>query len=118
MADKGYLATFVNALPQEIRYPIQQALFYLSDNLRLGDSPKATNFTWYQATGRTASVANTEFSIAHQLSVAPKWLIPVVDLTAIGSQLVPLTVSRAADSERIYLKSASTSVTFTVFLEP
>jgi hypothetical protein len=58
-----------------------------------------------------------EFSVRHGLGAAPHTLIPVVDLTQEGATLVPLTVSKAADAERIYLKSSSTGAVITFFVE-
>src|SRR5438105_11090843 len=108
MATKGFLDTYLNALPQEIRYPLSQAFQYLADNWRLGDDRRAQNAQWYQVTSTTASVANTEFSIVHGLATAPKWLVPVLDLNSVNAQLVPLQVSKAPDAQRVYLKSTST----------
>ena len=114
---KGYVATLLNGLPPDVKKVLQPALDYMQDNWRLGTGPRATNAQWYRMESTTASVANTEFSVRHGLGVAPHTLIPVLDLTASGAQLVPLVVSRAADEERVYLTSASTSAFFTFFVE-
>ena len=53
----------------------------------------------------------------HGIGIAPKWLVPVLDLTKVNAQLVPLQVSRAPDANRIYLKSTSTSAVFSAFIE-
>src|SRR5262245_30913561 len=104
MAVKGYFDNFVNALPENIRYPIKQPFAYLSDNWRLGADNRGQNAQWYEVTSTTATVANTEFSVLHGLAAAPKWVIPVIDLEQVGSQLVPLVISRAPDSKRVYFK--------------
>jgi len=117
MATKAYVEQLVNALPVELRYPLRSAFWYLMDNWRIGAGTRAENAQWYPVTSTTASVANQEFTIAHGLGAAPKWLIPLVDVTAVGASLVPLQVSRAADSERVYLKSSSTSAVFRCVLE-
>lgn len=117
MATKGGIDLFINALPTEIRYPLQQAFGYVMDNWRLGTGTRAENAQWYPFSVTTPAVANTEFSILHKIGVAPTWIIPVVDVSAVGSQLVPLQISKAADSQRVYLKSSSTSAVFTVLLE-
>lgn len=117
MAVKGYVDTLLNALPQDLRGPLQSSFHYLFDNWRLGSGVRAQNAQWYQVTSTTASVANTEFSILHGLSQPPLWVIPVLNLTKVNAQIVPLQVSRAADASRVYLKSASTSAVFTVYLE-
>lgn len=117
MSSKGALDLYINALPQEIRYPIQQALYYISDNWRLGDGDKAENAAWYAFESTTASIANTEFTIAHGIGSTPGRLIPVLRLNEVGDQIVPLVVSRAADNQNVYLKSTSTSAVFSGFLE-
>lgn len=114
---KGYVATLLNALPADIKKVMQPALDYMQDSWKLGTGPRATNAQWYRIESTTAGVANEEFSVRHGLGVAPHTLIPVLDLTASGAQLVPLVVSRAADDERVYLRSASTSAFVTFFVE-
>ena len=117
MASKAYVDSLLNALDANLRYPIRSAIWYLMDNWSLGNGARATNAQWYQFTSTTAAVANTEFTVKHGLGAAPKWLIPVVDVTAQNAQLVPLTVSRSADGTYVYLKSSSTSATFQFYLE-
>ena len=114
---RGYVSTLLNSLPAEIKPPLQAIFDYLQDNWRLGSRVRATNAQWYRVTGTTSSNAGTEFSIVHGLDSPPTWLIPIVDLTAVGSQLVPLTVSKAPDASRVYLTSSSTGATFTAYLE-
>ena len=117
MADKGYLASLLNALDAEVRKTLKLAFDHTVDTFRLGGADKALNFSWFRFSSTTASVAGTEFSIAHGLTVIPSKLIPVLDLTVTGSQLVPLTVSRAPDARRVYLTSTSTSAAIVVYLE-
>lgn len=117
MADKAYVNTQLNALPEEVRLPLRNALWYMLDNWRVGTGPRAVNAQWFRATGTTHATANTEFSIKHGLSYAPSLLIPILDLSVVNSQLVPLTVSKAADGARVYLKSSSTSASFVCLLE-
>lgn len=117
MATKAYVETLLNALPAEQRYPIRQSFWYLMDNWRVGTGARAENAQWYRVTSTTASVANQEFTVAHGLGTAPSQLLPILDVTAVNSQLVPLSVSRAADANNLYLKSSSTSAVFTVLVE-
>lgn len=114
---RGYISTILNPLEASLKRVLIPAFDYLQDNWRLGTGTRATNAQWYRIESTTASVANTEFSVAHGLGVAPHTLIPVLDLTQVGANLVPLTVSRAADTERIYLKSSSTGAVVTFFVE-
>lgn len=117
MANKGIIDANVNALPEELRYPIRSAFYYLMDNWRLGDGARAENASWYAIESTTASVANTEFAVKHNIGAVPGRFIPVMRLNEMGNQLVPLTVSRAADATYCYFKSASTSAVFSGFLE-
>ena len=117
MASKGYIAQLLNRLPADDRQVLLQAFEHVLDEWRLGDSAKATNAAWYQLESTTASGANTEFSIRHGLGFTPVKLIPVLPLDTVNAQLIPLTVSRAADGQRIYLKSSSTSTVFRIYVE-
>lgn len=120
MADKGSIELYLNTLPVETRGPVGQAIKYLADNWRLGqpdEGRRATNAQWYLRTSTTAAVANVEFSIAHGLSQKPTALYPVLFCDQVGSQIVPLKLTRAADNNRIYLSSPSTSAVFSVFIE-
>lgn len=113
----GYVDTLLNALPAETKRILTQVFDYVGNNWKVGTGPRATNAQWYRLESTTASVANVEFSVKHGLGVAPHTLIPVVDLTQAGATLVPLTVSQAADAERVYLRSSSTNAIITFFVE-
>jgi len=117
IATKGAIDLFINALPDQIRVPLKNAFYYTLDNLRIGDGPRAENLQWYKVSSTTAATANTEFPIAHGMGITPHLLIPVLDLTKIGAQTIALMVSRAPDQTYVYLKSASTSAVFTIYLE-
>lgn len=118
MAVKGYIDTQLNALAQEMRYPLQQAFHYLMDNWRIGTAPRAENAQFYRVSSTSHATANAEFSVSHGLGVIPSQLIQILDLSLVGSQIVPLQVSRAPDAQRIYLKSSSTSAVMTLMIEP
>ena len=115
---KGYIAGLLNSVSDAgLKKVLIQSFDYVQDNWRLGTGVRAANAQWARVESTTATVAGTEFSIRHSLGAAPHTLIPVLDLTTVGAQLVPLTVSRASDAERVYLSSTVVSATFTVFLE-
>lgn len=114
---KGYVATLLNTLPADIKGPITQAFDYVQDSWRLGDGARATNAQLYKFTSTTAATANEEFSIRHGLGQLPSKVIPVLDLNQVGSQVVPLVVSRAPDEQRVYLKSSSTGAVFQIYVE-
>jgi hypothetical protein len=71
---------------------------------------------FYQAT--TPASANTEFSVPHFFAgTAPYLLIPVLPLDVVNGQIVPLKVTRAADTQRVYLSSSATSAPVAFYLE-
>lgn len=118
MASIGFVRSLLNGLGDADQKKVFGQLFeHVLADYALGDNNKATNFRWFKVSSTTASVANTEFSIDHGIGTKPSKLIPVLDLNAINSQIVPLTVSRAPDDRRVYLKSSSTSAVFTAYLE-
>lgn len=114
---RGYVATLLNALPADIKKVLIPAFDYVQDSWRVGTDDRATNAQWYRFESTTASVAGTEFSVKHGLGTPPHTLIPILDVSEQGAQLIPLVVSRAADNERVYFTSASTSAVFSFFLE-
>jgi len=111
MASIGGVEAYLGSLEPAVKLAMQQIFRYVLGNLQFGaveHQTRATNFQAYWLTGTTPTNANEEFSIAHGLSSAPNFLFPVAALNQIGSQTVPLTVTRAADANRIYLRSSST----------
>ena len=117
MASKGYVEAVLNTLPAEQRKPLALAFAHVLDDWRLGGSQKALNAAWYAFESTTAAVAGEEFSIRHGLNQIPSKAIPYLDLTVVGSQVVPLVVSRAPDSQRVYFTSSSTSAVVLLYLE-
>ena len=120
MADIAYIKSVFGSTPDAVKKAADQAFTYLLGNLTLGapeEARRSKNFQWYWFSGTTSSVANTEFSIQHGLQKVPNVIIPVLPLSQVGAQIVPLQISRAADANRIYLKSSSTSAAFTVLVE-
>src|SRR3990172_785306 len=88
--------------------------------LRFGpvDSAKAENFNGFNVTSTTAT-STSEFSIEHGMGRAPYRAMPALDLNVIGASIVPLTVTRAADHRRIYVKTdaGSTGREFSLYVE-
>ena len=120
MADASYIKSLFAGTPDTVKKAAEQAFTYLLGNLKLGPldvNRRALNFQWYWLQGTTSSNANAEFSIAHGLGKVPSVVIPVLPLDQVGGQVVPLTVSRAADASRIYLKSSVTSAPITILVE-
>jgi hypothetical protein len=120
MANPEYVASELGGVDAGLKRALIAIFRYVLGNLRFGrpsDTARAENLQAYYFTGRTASVANTEFSIAHGLGAIPYLLIPVLDLQTENQELVPLVVSRPADAARIYLTSSATDAPFCVLVE-
>lgn len=124
MADIAYVKSVFGSTPDAVKKAAEQAFTYVLSNYKIGPfvpmdelARRATNFQWYWLSGTTPAVANTEFSIAHQLGKTPNLVIPVLPLDQVGAQLIPLQVSKAADAQRVYLRSSSTSAAFSVMVE-
>ena len=120
MASIGYVRGLLGGITADLSRTFTLIFEHVLGNLRTGlpgHQKRAENFAWVQVDGTTATVANTEFSIQHGIETAPRVAFPCLDLTSANAQLVPLTVTRAADASRVYLKSSSTSAAFTLFVE-
>lgn len=121
MADKGYVLTLLRGIPDaKTRSVLEQAFTHVLDNMRLGvpeHQTRAENFQQYWLQSTTAD-STGGFDIRHGLvGTTPRYAIPVLELDRVGAQLVPLEVTRAADGNRVYLKSTSTSAPITLLIE-
>lgn len=120
MATASYVESLVGPLPPEQRQVFKRVFDYVLNNLRLGPvehQVRAENLQAYYLTSTTSTTANTEFSIAHGLGRTPYVAVPVLPLDAVGAQIVPLVVTRAADTQRLYLRSSSTNAVITLLVE-
>ena len=120
MADASYIKSLFSGTPDAVKKAAEHAFTYLLGNLTLGapeEARRSKNFQWYWFSATTSSVANQEFSISHGLGRVPQVILPTLPLTQVGARTVDLQVSRAADMNRIYLKSSSTSAAITVLVE-
>lgn len=120
MAESSYVQSLFGGVAEDVKKAAVAAFRYVLDNLKLGpfnEGRRALNFQWYWFSGTTAPTAGTEFSIAHGMGRIPNVVIPVLPLDQVGSQIVPLRVSRAADVNRMYFTSSSTSAAFAVLAE-
>lgn len=118
MAVISYIATLLGGIDSDLRRVLLPCFRYVLDNWRLGDAPRAQNAQWYKIETTTSSVASQEFSVAHGLDALPHWIVPVLNCHNVGDQLVPLTVTRAADGQRLYLSSTVASAPITIYVEP
>lgn len=117
MASAGYVKSIINGLESALVSRFDKVFDHVLSTYRLGTDRKAANFSWFRIESTTASTANEEFSVEHGLETVPTHLIPVLDLSVVGAQMVPLVNSRAPDARRVYLKSSSTSAVFTAYVE-
>lgn len=78
---------------------------------------RAKNLTGFYLEGTTSTTADSEFSIAHGLGRTPYIALQVSPLDTVGAKQVRLRVTRAADSQRIYLASPETAAPVTLLVE-
>jgi hypothetical protein len=121
MADSGQIKALAGGLESAVKKSITAMFEYVLGDIRVGlpgHKKRATNLRWVQLNSTTHAVANTEFTVEHGLGRMPSVIFTgVLDLNAVNTSTPTLTVSRAADGNRLYLKSPSTSVPFTFFIE-
>ncbi len=122
MADIGYVRGLLRGVKDlPTRNALEQIFEHVLGNLRWGvpeNQTRAVNGQWYWQSSTTAT-STSEFSILHGLPDKPAYAIPVLELDKPGSKAGFLTVSRAADGKRFYVKAdaGSTGVPFTVLIE-
>lgn len=120
MADIGFVNSQIQQISDETtRRALKTVLEHILGNIRHGvpeHHARATNLQAYFQTSTTAT-STGEFSIAHGMGQTPRLAIPLLDLSQPGARLVPLEVSRAADGQRFYLKSTSTSAVTWLLVE-
>lgn len=121
MATSSYIEQLTGGLDANVKRALKQIFDYvLKGGLRFGrpdDETASENFTaaFYEST--THAVANTEFSIEHGFGRTPYLVMPVLPLDTPDAQIVPLKVTQAADSKRIYLSSSATSAAIRLYVE-
>jgi hypothetical protein len=121
VATSSYIEQLSGGLDATTKRVLKQIFDYvLKGGLRFGraehESP-SENFTaaFFEAT--TDSVADTEFTIEHGFGRTPYLVIPVLPLDTEDAQIVPLKVTQAADSKRIYLSSPTTDAVIRLYVE-
>ena len=121
MAIPGFVDALLGGLDANTKRALQEVFRYVLPNGRFGPvehQGKTENFQGYYLSS-TTSDSTSEFSVVHGLGRSPYLVMPVLPLDVIGARTVPLTVTRAADANRVYLKTeaGSTSAAFAVYLE-
>lgn len=120
MASPAYVEALLGGVEAGLKRTLKGVFDYVLANLRFGPpthQARSENWQAYYLTATTPAVAGQEFSIAHGLGRAPYLLMPVVALQDVGSQLVPLTVTRAPDASRVYLSSTTVNAPMAVLVE-
>ena len=119
MASLGLIESLLGGLEPATKRVFLEVARAWVPNLRFGavdHQVKAENFNGFTVTSTTAA-STGEFTVEHGLGRTPYRLMPAIDLTAIGSAIVPLEVTRAADARRLYLKSPTTNAVFSCYVE-
>lgn len=120
MAASGGAETLLNGLKDDVKRVLVEYTRFFLPNLRIGplETAKAENFSAFKITS-TSGTSTGEFSVEHGMGRTPYLAIPVVDLSAVGSRFLQLSVTRAADDRRIYLKpeAGSTNAMFSIYVE-
>ena len=120
MATRGYVLSLLGGVDSTTKLALTNVFEYVLPNTKFGPvshQAKSESFQGYFVASTTASTSNDEFSIVHGLGRVPYLALPVLRLDSTGQQLVSLAVSRAADGQRVYLRSTSVSAPFDLYLE-
>ena len=120
MARVGYIETLLGGLDSQVKKALVDIFGFVLKSLvwgRPGHQVTSENLQAVFLQGTTPAVANQEFSIEHGRATVPYLVIPVLDLQSVSSSVVRLTVARAPDVRRVYLKSPDTSAPFTILVE-
>jgi len=122
MADLSLIESELNGLPVEMRATFLRIFRAFLKDLRFGH-PKGEqpdpmwNFGGGFFHGTTPATPGDEFTIAHGFGRVPYLAFPVLMLDTVGSSVVPVTVSRAADNKRLYFTSTIASAPVTLGVE-
>lgn len=121
MASLGYVRTVLGGLADGPKQILGTVFEHVLGNLRFGSvvhQTRAENFQVYHVSSTTAT-STSEFSVLHGMGITPRCIVPTLDPSQPGAALVTLTISRAADTQRLYLKVAagSTGVPFSLLVE-
>lgn len=120
MAVPGFAESLFGGLDATVKKVLTEFVRYALPNNRFGPvdhQTKSESFTAYYVNSTTSSTANDEFSILHGMGTTPYLFTQVVPLNVVGAKQVRLTVTRAADSQRIYLSSPDTNAPISLLLE-
>lgn len=120
MAVPGFAEALLGGLEADIKRVLTELVRYVLPNNKFGPpdhQTKSESFQAYYVRSTTASTSNDEFSILHGMGRTPYAAMPMLDLGSTGGQLIGLTITRAADAQRVYFRSTSVSAPFVLLLE-
>jgi hypothetical protein len=120
MADSSTVTTYLNGLDEPEKRILTSVFDYVLKDIRFGrgtDQEASKNFGGGFFKAKTPSVANTEFTVAHTFGRTPYLVIPVLPLDQVNAKIVRLEVTKAADTNRIYLRSPDTDATVFLYIE-
>lgn len=122
MADLSFVETELKTLPEALRPTFLRVFRAFLKDIRFGHptgdaSDPMVNMAGGFFHGTTPHTPGDEFSIAHTFGRTPYLALPALRLDAVGSSLVSLTVSRAADDKRVYFTSTEADTPVTLVVE-
>lgn len=121
MADIGAVEAMLQGLPEDQgRRTHREVWKRVLPDLRFGraiPAAPAKNFGGGFFSITTPSTPDTEFVLPHRFGTPPYLLIPVLPLDTVGATIVPIAVTRAADSNNVYLSSSEASAVVYFYLE-
>jgi hypothetical protein len=122
VADLGFLEAEIKTLPEALRPPMLRIVRAIVKDIRFGhptgdERDPLLNLGGAFLHGTTPTTPGEEFTIAHSFGRTPYLALMAMRLSDVGSSIVPLTVSRAADANRIYLTSTIGDAPITLVVE-
>jgi hypothetical protein len=122
MADLGFIESEIRSWPAALQPTALRIFRAILRDIRFGHpngdaADPALNLGGAFLHGTTPATPGTEFSIPHAFGRTPYLATPVLRLDAVGSSVVPLTVSRAADAKRVYFTSTEADAPVSLFVE-
>ena len=125
MATSSYAKTLLGGVQAELKRALGEVLDYLLNNT-LAYGPidkdvtltKTTNFSGRYVKFTTSTTAGVESNAAHGMGRVPNMCFQVCLPTLVNSAFIgDLTVTRAADDQRVYFTSTSVGVTTFLYVE-
>ena len=125
MATSSHAKSLLGGVPTDLKTALHRVVEYVFDRtfafgpIEANDTQtQTTNFVGRYLKVTTSGTANQEFSVAHGLQRTPNVCWQVGSPRVVNSRFVgDLSFPRAADMNRIYMATASTGVTFWMYVE-